>query len=125
MDFTITFAKMFFTVLYLASPILVLLCALIVILGQIVGRREGWSFFNTVYWTFITALTVGYGDMRPVAHLSKTLSILIAALGIMLTGVIVAVTVATASNALRLHMNPAVLQEVQEQFEKEISAKQR
>jgi voltage-gated potassium channel len=116
MEFTITFTKLFFTVLYLISPILLSLCSIIVVLGLIAGRREGWSIFNTIYWAFITAFTVGYGDMRPLKPLSKILSVAIAWTGIMFTGVIVAVTVASATNAVTKHLNPDVLEAVKQQF---------
>ena len=119
MEVSITFIKLFFWVLYLISPILIMLCFVIVILGQIVGRIENWSRFNALYWSFITALTVGYGDILPLRKRSKILSVLIAFMGIMLTGIIIAVTVATASGALKQHIDPDVLKEVQEQVKKE------
>lgn len=117
MEFSITFIKLFFWVLYLVSPVLILLCFIIVILGQVVGRLESWSKFNALYWSFITALTVGYGDFCPLRKQSKLLSIIIAWTGIMLTGVIVAVTVATSSAALKQNINPVDLQEIQKKLE--------
>lgn len=116
MDFTITFIKLFFTIIVLSSPILVSLCAFIVALGLVVGRREGWSIFNTIYWTFITALTVGYGDMRPLKPLSKILAVAIAWTGIMFSGVIVAATVGATTSAIKEHIEPAELHAVQEKF---------
>lgn len=111
MEFTITFIKLFFSVLALISPILLSLCAIIVVLGLIAGRREGWSRFNALYWAFITAFTVGYGDMRPLKPLSKILAVFIAWTGIMFTGVIVAVTVASTSDAVKKYYSPAVLEQ--------------
>lgn len=116
MEFTLTFTKLFLLVLYLSSPILLTLGIIIVILGFIVGRREGWSVFNSIYWAFITAFTVGYGDIRPLKRISKILSVAIAWTGIMFTGVIVAGTVAATSSAIKEHVKPDVLQEVQERL---------
>jgi voltage-gated potassium channel len=66
-----------------------------------VGRHEGWSRFDSFYWSFITATTVGYGDVRPVKKRSKIISIVIAFLGLTLTGILIAVAVQAATLALR------------------------
>lgn len=52
------------------------------------GGKEGWSRFGSFYWSFITATTVGYGDIRPVKQGSKILAILIAFMGLVLTGIV-------------------------------------
>jgi voltage-gated potassium channel len=44
------------------------------------------------YWSFITALTIGYGDIRPDKKSTRILSVIIGMLGIMFTGIIVAAT---------------------------------
>ncbi|MBQ0719353.1 MAG: two pore domain potassium channel family protein [Gammaproteobacteria bacterium] len=100
MEITFLFIHIFLIATYLLTPLLAFLVVLVIVLGQVVGRIENWSKFNAFYWSFITALTVGYGDLRPSRHSTKLLSILIATLGIMFTGVIVGITVAAASNAL-------------------------
>lgn len=98
MDFTLIFVKLFFYGLSLAAPLLFLVL-LIVILGQIVGTRESWTKFDALYWSFTTATTVGYGDMRPTAPLSKVVSILIAFAGVIFTGIMVALALALAVQA--------------------------
>jgi len=81
--------------------VLLSLAALITLLGQAVGMKEGWSRFNSFYWSFITATTVGYGDIRPTKPGSKIFAVLIAFLGHMLSGIIIAVAVNAATLALK------------------------
>jgi voltage-gated potassium channel len=116
MEITITFIKLFFWMLTKIYPLLLAMIAVIAILGQIAGRAEGWSRFNALYWSFVTATTVGYGDLVPVKKRSKIISILISFIGIMFTGVIVAVTVTTASEAFKENVNPAVLHSIQKRL---------
>ena len=100
MEFTFTFIKLFFYGLGLASPLLISLMVFIVIIGQIVRIRERWTRVDALYWSFITATTVGYGDFRPVAPLSKFLAVVIAFTGIIFTGIFVALALHAASTAL-------------------------
>ena len=72
----------------------------VTLLGLAVGRQEGWSRFDSIYWSFITATTVGYGDVRPVRRKSKIVAIIIAFLGLTLSGIVIAVAVQAATLAL-------------------------
>ena len=101
MEFTYVFLHQFFYGIYLTLPLLILLLLLVIALGQWVGRIEHWDKFTAFYWSFITALTIGYGDIRPLEKSTRLLSILIGLLGIMFTGIIVAITVAATRNALQ------------------------
>jgi voltage-gated potassium channel len=105
MEFTLTFLDYLFTLVYLTFPLLILFQILIITLGQIVGRTEEWSMFNSLYWSFITAFTVGYGDIRPSKKRSKIMAIIIALIGIMFTGIIVAITVTAATQSFKEHIS--------------------
>jgi len=82
-------------------PLLLSLIALITLLGLVVGKKEGWSRFDSFYWSFITATTVGYGDIRPANRASRILAILIALLGLMFTGIVIAIAVQAATVSLK------------------------
>jgi voltage-gated potassium channel len=100
---TTTFLKEFAYGAWLTSPLLLSLALLVTALGQVVGKIEGWSPFDSFYWSFITATTVGYGDVRPERRASRVLSILIALVGLMFTGILIAVAVHAATIALAAH----------------------
>lgn len=106
MEFTFTFIKLFTYGLALATPLLVFLALLIIMLGQIVGARESWSRFDALYWAFITATTVGYGDIRPMKPLSKTMSVIIALVGMIFTGIIVSLAIHAATIAFNSLHDP-------------------
>jgi len=101
MAFTFLVLQQFFYGIYLTLPLLIFLLLLITGLGQWVGRIERWDRFTALYWSFITALTIGYGDIRPMGKSSRLLSLLIGMLGIMFTGIIVALTIAATTKALK------------------------
>jgi len=101
MEFTIQFIKIFFLGIYYASPLLVAFVVSIVVLGQIIGRSESWSRIDALYYSFITATTVGYGDFRPAKTLGKFLAIFIALLGLLMTGIIIALGVKAGSMAFQ------------------------
>jgi len=116
MEFTIAFVELFFWSIYLVAPLLIFLSFFIILLGQIVCSIEKWGTFDGLYWSFITATTVGYGDIRPLKKVSKALSVTIALVGIMLTGIIIAVTINTASIALEKHGDDRVIEQMKEKF---------
>jgi Ion channel len=101
MDYTLEFLKIFFIALWYSVPIIVFLVTLIIILGHVIGIREGWSRSDSVYYAFITATTVGYGDFHPRKRLSKTLAIVISFVGVVLTGIIVALALHAAAHAFK------------------------
>lgn len=74
-------------------PILSALLGAIVGLGLVVGVVEGWSVQESLYFAFVSGLTIGYGDLAPKTLLTRTLAILIGVCGVLLTAVIAAVAV--------------------------------
>ena len=100
---TITFLREFIYGLWLSLPLFLSLAVIIVGLGLIVGKKESWSPFDSFYWSFVTATTVGYGDLRPVRRASRIIAIAIALLGLTMTGILVAVAVHAGTIALAAH----------------------
>ena len=71
--------------------------------GLLIGQIEGWRLDDALYFTFVTGLTIGYGDLTPRHVMSRLLAVVIGLAGIVLTGLVAAVSVealrATARDA--------------------------
>lgn len=100
---TTTFLKELGIGVWLTLPVLLSLAIVIVILGRIAGKVEGWRPFECFYWSFITATTVGYGDLRPTKTRSRIIAIFIGILGLTFTGIIIAIAVHAGTVALAAH----------------------
>jgi voltage-gated potassium channel len=123
LDFSIHFIQIFFSVLYLALPLLLSMALLVAILGVIAAYLEGWSVFVGIYWAFITATTVGYGDVRAKRKTARSISVMIAFIGIVFTGITVAIAVESASKAYSNHEDLPAMNARIEELKKEHQAK--
>ena len=89
--------RAFFTALFqqflIIWPILSGVLMIMVILGLLIGYIEGWRIRDTLYFTFVTGLTIGYGDLTPRHIVSRCLAVVIGFSGIVLTGLVAAVSV--------------------------------
>ncbi len=82
-----------FTGLRVVWPILSVLLGLIVALGLVVGLLEGWSIQESIYFAFVSGLTIGYGDLAPKLLLTRMLAIVIGACGVLWTALLAAIAV--------------------------------
>ena len=87
------FVAGFFAGLRVVWPILSGLIGLMIGLGLVVGLREGWSIQESIYFAFVSGLTIGYGDLAPKTLLARSLAILIGVCGVLFTAVLAAVAV--------------------------------
>jgi hypothetical protein len=87
--------------LYIIWPVVSGVVVLMVGPGLLIGYIEGWRLGDALYFTFVTGLTIGYGDLTPKHGLSRCLAMVIGFAGIMLTGLVAAVTVRALDLAAR------------------------
>ena len=80
-------------------PILSALLALILAAGVFAGRLEGWSIHESIYFAFISALTIGYGDLAPRLLVARALAIFIGMCGVLVTALVAAVAVKAVAAA--------------------------
>jgi voltage-gated potassium channel len=101
------FLQKFFSVLGAVSLVLLLLLGIFIGLAAVVFFADAGlhhnapsSFGESLYFSAVTALTIGYGDIVPHSFLGRSASLLLGLLGITLTGIIAAAAV----RALQLQM---------------------
>ena len=71
--------------------VLGMLVFLIVANGVLIARLEDIKIADSLYFAFVTAFTIGYGDIAPVTTGGRVISLLIGLLGLIFTGLIVAI----------------------------------
>ena len=99
MQLSIIFLRTFSVLLLYFAPILGMLAILITVLGILVGTIEEFSWNEGLYFGWITATTVGYGDLTPTRPLTRIFSIAIGMIGIVNTGLIVSIAVFAGKEA--------------------------
>jgi len=99
MVFTMEFVISFSRLVWYGGPLFMGLGLIIAALAIAAGRHEGWSNRDSLYYGFITATTVGYGDMTPSTGRGKTYAIILAIIGLIFTGIMVALAVEAADTA--------------------------
>ena len=82
-----------FTGLRVVWPILSVLLGVIIALGLVVGLLEGWSVHESIYFAFVSGLTIGYGDLAPKSLFTRALAILIGVCGVVVTALLAAIAV--------------------------------
>ena len=86
--------------IHLSWPVLSIILVIQLFLGLLIGFIEGWSVGDAVYFTFVTGLTIGYGDIVPRQALARALAIGIGVSGLFLTGLTAGIAVYAMRRAL-------------------------
>jgi len=95
------FVRHFFRLVHFTRGVLLVLMAALLVCTAGMMLTEGWIFSRALYFTMITGMTVGYGDIVPTTGLGRFISVVIAMIGIVYVGIIVAI--ATRALTLAVH----------------------
>lgn len=77
---------------------------LILFLGcLLIWRYEDISFGNAVYFTFITGLSIGYGDITPETTMGKIVSVGIGLVGVLPVGLSIAIATRALADTAKRH----------------------
>jgi len=88
-----SFTYHFFHAIWHVRAVILVLIALIIAGAGAVTLVEKMPFADTLYFAFVTGLTIGYGDIVLHSPFGRLVSILIGLIGILFTGLLVAVLV--------------------------------
>ncbi|MHA1410871.1 MAG: potassium channel family protein [Candidatus Odinarchaeia archaeon] len=74
--------------------ILVIILVAMAFSGTLIfSYTEGWSLFDSFYFTMVTMIAIGYGDLAPITPIGKVTSIFLGAIGIIVFFIIIALIV--------------------------------
>lgn len=93
------FLVAFWRELRVVWPILSGLAGTQLVLGALIGFLERWPLGDAAYFTFVTGLTIGYGDLVPTHLIARLTSLVIGFIGILVTGLVAAIGVRALQNA--------------------------
>jgi voltage-gated potassium channel len=88
-----SFTYHFFHAIWHVRAVILVLIALIMAGAAAVTLVEKMPFADTLYFAFVTGLTIGYGDIVMQTPVGRLVAILIGLIGILFTGLMVAVLV--------------------------------
>lgn len=86
--------------LYELSGVILILVAAIGCAGVLISRFDRMPLEDAIYFAFITAMTVGFGDVTPRSRGARVITVVLALLGLVLVGIVVAVAVHALDIAL-------------------------
>lgn len=89
-SFLTHFFQHFFRIVWHLRSLYLALIGLILVGGLSVAAIENIALGDSVYFAFITGLTVGYGDIVAHTGFGRVVSILLGFIGIIFTGLVVA-----------------------------------
>lgn len=103
MEFTIEFVGVLMRLVGYFLPLFIAPSLVIICLALWIGKQEQWGKGDSIYFGFITATTVGYGDFHPKKNSSKFAAITISIVGLIMTGILVALSLEAVGIVIDTH----------------------
>jgi voltage-gated potassium channel len=105
MKFVREFIKVFWVLLLHLAPIVCFLAIVITLGGVLLAALEALPVGRGIYFAWITATTVGYGDLAPAAPLARVLCVALALVGLVNNSIIAAVALNAVLVSARDHLD--------------------
>jgi len=74
-----------------------------VISAAVISQVENLPFGEALYFSFITGLTIGYGDIVVTTPFARLIAVLLGLIGMIISGIIVAVSIRAVEKSLIEH----------------------
>ena len=87
----LTFWKYFLQILHYVRGVFLVLILALCSCSAIMSYVDEISLGDALYLTFITGLTIGYGDITPTTTAGRVLSVITGVMGVIVFGILVAV----------------------------------
>jgi voltage-gated potassium channel len=87
------FLRIFFVTCWHIRSVFFMQFSLIILGAAAIYEAEKVPFGDALYFACITALTIGYGDIVPHSGTGRIVSVCLGIVGVIFTGVVVAITV--------------------------------
>lgn len=96
-----TFIRFFTRYLLVVREVVVGLLVFIVVGGLAFSFVEGHPVSESLYFAFITAVPIGFGDIVPATSLGRVLSVGIGLVGMLFVGLIIAIAVRALTDTIK------------------------
>ena len=83
------------------KSVLLFLIALVVISAVLISQIEDLPFGESLYFSFITGLTIGYGDIVVKTPFARLIAVLLGLIGMIASGILVAVSIRALEKSLK------------------------
>lgn len=93
------FVYNFYQVSSHVGAVLGVLLVLLLLGAFVVSLAEGIDIGTSLYFAFVTATTIGYGDVTPVTVIGRITSVLLGVIGLVYFGLVVAISTRALSMA--------------------------
>jgi uncharacterized membrane protein len=90
----------FFIIIGRLQAVFLALFALIIGIAVVIRHLEKMPFGESLYFSFITGLTIGYGDIVVKTPFARLLAVLLGLIGIIFTGIMVAAALRAVERSL-------------------------
>ena len=100
MKMLIRFSYHFLVIIGNLKSVFLFLMAWIVISAAVISRVESLPFGEALYFSFITGLTIGYGDIVVKTPFARLIAVLLGLIGMITSGIMVAASIRAVEKSL-------------------------
>ena len=101
MKMFIRFSYHFLIIIGHLKSIFLFLFTLVVISAAVITQIENLPFGEALYFSFITGLTIGYGDIVVKTPFARLIAVLLGLIGMIISGIMVAAAIRAVERSLK------------------------